>query len=213
MKGLKTIFFGAAALLAAVAPVGAADLLSTKDGTPQSNLIGQAWNGAYVEVGAGPGFVQTKVAGVVTLSERGTEGTFRLGYDYRFPNSRFAVGVYGDVSNSFDVNGNIANFIKLGDTWQYGFGAKFSFDHGAGQVYGIVGPAWEGFNFSGALGSSTHTSTGLKYGGGVNVKVVGPWYVGLELTQTDWGSFTVNPVHLNVTNTDNAVRIFTGVTF
>lgn len=207
MKDIRTLA-SAIALLSGAAAANAADLLSTKDTPATTNLIGSAWNGFYAEVGVGPGFAQTKVAGVISLSEKGTEGTFRLGYDYRFSGTRFALGVFGDVSNSFDVNGGLAN-IKLGDQWYERVGGKLSYDHGSGQIYVIGGAAWEGFNIA-----STNTSlNGWSYGVGFNVKIAGPWYAGIELTQTDWGSFTPGMLHLNVNNTDDAVRIFTGVTF
>jgi hypothetical protein len=203
----------ALALLIGAAPAAAADI-STKD--PSSPFLsgGQSWNGAYVEIGVGPGFVKTSLAGLVNLNEKGLEGTLRAGYDYRFPNSRLAIGLYGEVGNAFDVNGsNLGGFLKLGNQWQYGLGGKLSYDHGSGQIYGILGAAWEGFSLNTPIGSTNPTSTGIKYGVGTNVKVYGPVYLGIELSQTDWGSFTATPLHFKATNTDDAVRIFIGSTF
>lgn len=208
MKHLRTIA-SAAALLAGCSAAMAADL-STKDtGNSGALALPSSWSGLYVEAGVGPGFAQTRVANIVTLSEKGTEATARIGYDYRLQGTRFAVGVFGDVSNSFDVNGSIGNVIKLGNQWQYSVGGRLAYDHGSGQIYALAAGAWEGFN----VASSSSTLTGFKYGGGVNVKIAGPWYAGLELTQTDWGNFTVQPLHLAVKNTDDAVRVFTGVSF
>lgn len=178
MKGLRNLI-GAAALLAAVAPVSAADL-STKD-SPTTLVPIPGPSGFYVELGVGYGFSQSNLPQLgTTLSLTGAEFEGRLGYDKKWLGN-WGSGIYAEGGNGFDVNGKLLGFIKLSNQWNFGAGIKpLWYDHGGGQVYSLLGYSCNYVNVAG----QSSCRDGMKYGGGITLKVLGNAYVGLEFTQT-----------------------------
>ena len=219
MKILKTLT-AAAALLIAASTVQAADLTSggsLKDGiNPFASAFN--WNGFYVEIGAGYGFDEVKsssVANSVNLAATGGIADFRLGYDDQFAKAglgSLVIGPYGEIGNAFDINTSAklssnSNPITFGNRWEYGGGAKAGYDYGTGQIYGILGYAHQDVSLS-KFGTGLD---GLKYGVGIQMKIFGPHvYAGLEITRTDFNTFTT-PSQITVSPVQDAVMLKIGI--
>lgn len=225
MKILKTLT-ATAALLMAASTGQAADLTSggsLKDGSINPFAPAFNWNGFYVEIGAGYGFDEVKsssvansvVANSVNLAATGGIADFRLGYDYQFAKAglgSLVIGPYGEIGNAFDINTSAklssnSNPITFGNRWEYGGGAKAGYDYGTGQIYGILGYAHQDVSLS-KFGTGLD---GLKYGGGIQMKIFGPHvYAGLEVTRTDFNTFTT-PSQITVSPVQDAVMLKIGI--
>jgi opacity protein-like surface antigen len=198
--------------------VQAADLTSggsLKDGiNPFASAFN--WNGFYVEIGAGYGFDEVKSSlfgNSVNLAATGGIADFRLGYDYQFAKAglgSLVVGPYGEIGNAFDINTSAklsSNSITFGNRWEYGGGAKAGYDYGTGQIYGILGYAHQDVSLS-KFGTGLD---GLKYGVGIQMKIFGPHvYAGLEITRTDFNTFTT-PSQITVSPVQDAVMLKIGI--
>jgi opacity protein-like surface antigen len=184
---LRTLV-SALALLSGAAAANAADLYngggsgSLKDPAATSQI-----SGFYVEGLAGPGFSQNDVAGVATLSETGGVAVLRAGYDKANLAGRFGVGIYAEGSDNFDVNGKVPlATLKFGEQYGWGAGGKVFYDHGLGQVFGVLGWAETQDNVAGTV----KTLDGYLWGAGISLKVFGNVYTKIEFDQIHYGDLT-----------------------
>ena len=185
------LFAGAVAALALAAGTAqAADLY--KNSSQPAESPGFPIAGFYGEVSVGPAFTSNGLNlldSSVSLSSEGGVVNARVGYDYKFPTSRFGVGLWGEGGSGFSLSGSasaLGKGFKWSEDWTWGAGGKLFYDHGQGQIYVIGGYAGaeEAITPPAGGGSkATKTLTGGEWGTGISLKLVGNVYGKLEFDQ------------------------------
>lgn len=202
MKRVNGVLTSIVALLVGISTATAADLYNPVNGSLKDPVGSGQICGFYAEASIGPGFTQnntgvSSLSGVsgTTLSETGGIGVFTTGYDKCNIAGRFGLGIYGEVSDNFDVNGKVgnvngktSNFITFGENYSWGVGGKLFYDHGLGQIYTKLGWA----ETQDDVNSVVKTYNGFLWGTGISLKITGNVYAKMEFDQihyTDASTF------------------------
>lgn len=214
-------FLGALATLAVLAsPAYSADLYAHggyKDGSAPIVSDSQAISGPYVEVAIGPSFSSSTANLSRTDIDLGAQGGYfggRAGYDLSlasFANKKFGIGVWGEVGTNFDAGGTIAGVVNWNKDLNWGAGGKVFYDHGSGQIYGILGYTGEDFNISSGATKIDKTLTGYEWGTGISLLLSKGWYGKLEFDQVRFNDETIVAGGLKWQQVDNRVLFGTGV--
>lgn len=218
MRIYSTILGSLVALGVLSAVASAADLYSNQGSLKDS--AGVATNpsiiGPYVEAVVGPAFNSSTVNLFSTGTDLSAEGGYvggRGGWDVLIPGQKhFGVGVFGEIGTNFNADGKIAGGLAWREDLSYGAGGKLFFDHGAGQLYGLLEWAGAQTNFSAASGSFDKTLSGYGWGVGISLALYKGWYAALEFDQRIYDSISIGgntPVHWS--QDDNVVTFRTGV--
>lgn len=208
MNHIRTLT-AAVALIAGVTAAGAADLLTQATGLKDGSGGNPSISGPYFEVAIGEGFSQDKIGLPGTgIDLSGTGGLFNLraGYDLANVAGRFGLGVYGEGSNTFDVNGKVGP-VSFGENWGWGAGGKVFYDHGTGQLYLLAGYA--GTDVS--AGGVQKTLDGFQWGGGISMKLTKNVYAKMEFDQIYYSDLSAHVAGTPITWAQTDDRVLVGI--
>lgn len=201
---MKRHLTSAVALLALLAPVSAADLLSTKD-APNLSLpvASQTWNGVYVNAGVGGSFTSHELSATGIdlngIAGYGLIGRVGGGADRQF--GRLVFGVFGDYdfSNaSTDLTlGSQSASVKLDNQWTVGGRGGFLATPST-LFYGLMGYSNASYSLNAPGFSKSQDFTGMVYGGGMETQLGNGWSGKLEYRFHDFdaqnfGGLTIQP--------------------
>ncbi len=177
---MKTIWMKGA--LAAAALMLGATIATAKDQPARS------WTGLWLSAHGGASNVNTDVGlfGMVGIDGLGGSGFLYgadAGYNYQFPGTAIVVGIVGgytqhDADFVLSVPGGA---LKMGPKSNWSVGGRLGFAVGDSHVYGLVAYSeLKGEASITGLGTAEETFKGAEIGGGIEHRLAGGMFLGLE---------------------------------
>lgn len=159
-----------------------------------------SWTGLYVGLGVGT------MAGLANLEGAhgpllegvgawGWVGDVKVGYDYRFPQSPFVIGLFGGYSlGGVEISGGFGEEASITPTWNVGVrGGLVAWN--SSLIY--VGYAYNRADLDVPFGDGPGTIGGHTLLGGVEMPVSKAVTMALEYGFTQWDAFDVNGVDVD----------------